>query len=252
MSGKTILAGCLCLLMLMICSGCSRHALRGSRETTQTVVVEGVGPLDSDIFSGRDRAIEDALRRAVQRVVGVLVQSRTVTEMAELVESKIVTEAFGYVESYQIISEHHTDNQYFVKLEAVVNVAKIRRDIGKHTIIISKKPSLPVLDELILPYDPSLGAFLNRHSSPILIRVNDAREWIRVEGNSVYFTHLHPGQRRLRVAYTSREGERAIGTETVMFNIDREAQDAIVHGKMVGWRVLFYSASGLRHIRFIK
>ena len=134
----------------------------------------------------------------------------------------------------------------------MVNVAKIRRDMGKHTIIISKKLSLPILDELILPYDPSLGAFLNRHSLPILIRVNDAREWIRVEGNGVYFTHLHPGQRRLRVAYTSREGERIIGAETVIFSINGEGQDAIVHGRMVGWRVLFYSASGLRHIRFVK
>ena len=250
-----ILAGILCLLL--ICSGCSVRMARGSQETTETVIVEGIGP-------ERDRAIEDALKRAVQRVVGVLVQSRSVTEMYKLTESKIMTEALGYVESYRMISEDSTGEQYRVELEAVVDVAKIRTAIGKDTIIISKKPSLRIQDDLLAPDDPSLGAFVNKYGYPILIRVDNSREWTRIKGEHLYFTHIDPGTHKIRIAYLKPEKysnwlstkvtEYSVDfTTSDFFKVDKEGQDTVAQGKLVGWKVIIWSGLDWGHmIRYIE
>jgi hypothetical protein len=51
---------------------------------TKQITADGVGTIGSDPAAARDKAIEDALRRAVEQAVGTMVESETAVEKYQL------------------------------------------------------------------------------------------------------------------------------------------------------------------------
>ena len=99
----------------------------------QTVNAVGTAAiLNKDAAQARDRAVESALRNAVEQVVGTMVDSETLVKNNELLSDKIFTQTHGYISTYKILSEKADPdtNLYTVNLEAVVKQGNLEDDLG--------------------------------------------------------------------------------------------------------------------------
>jgi len=83
----------------------------------------------SDTASARDTAIEDALRKAVEKAVGTLVSSETMVENFEVLSDSIYTRTEGYVKEYKVKDEKQTTGMYSVTLDATVAVGSLKGDL---------------------------------------------------------------------------------------------------------------------------
>ncbi|NPB04333.1 MAG: hypothetical protein GXO39_07990 [Thermotogae bacterium] len=107
--------------------------------TVKEVMVEGVASYEKgrkDI--ARDRAIEDALRKAVEQGVGVFLSSETVVENYEVLKDRIYTKSKGYVLSYRILREKAEDGLYRVLLSAKVKLGDIKRDLEALGLLVEQ------------------------------------------------------------------------------------------------------------------
>lgn len=104
----------------------------------KVIVAEGVAA-GSDL-KAKDEATNRALRRAIEQGVGALIDSESMTENYQLLEDKIYSQVKGYVKSYNVISDNSgADGIYKVKIEAVVALAVLEKDIKALNIIKEKK-----------------------------------------------------------------------------------------------------------------
>lgn len=95
-----------------------------------TVTAEGVASVTqgrADV--ARDVALEDALRRAVEQVIGTMVESETLVQNFQLVSDKIYTQTKGYVTNYQIVSERQDGGMYRVTVKASVDAGHLQTDL---------------------------------------------------------------------------------------------------------------------------
>ncbi|MBJ80714.1 MAG: hypothetical protein CMH60_05285 [Myxococcales bacterium] len=85
------------------------------------LVVKGEAAIVKDnIPLAKERAVEKALRNAVEQSLGTLVQSETVTQNYTLLSDKIYSRASGYVERYELMDEERDSGVYTVKVKAWV------------------------------------------------------------------------------------------------------------------------------------
>lgn len=110
---------------------------------TQDAEVEGVAAVvKDDVATARDRAIDDAKRKAVEQIAGTQVSSETITENFQLVEDKIYARASGFVKSYQILSEAKEEGVYRVKIKATVDGGAIADNLDQ---LFKAKPRVIVM-----------------------------------------------------------------------------------------------------------
>ena len=85
------------------------------RATGQAVIYQ------NDLAAARDKALDDARRKAVEQAVGAMISSATVTENFELLEDKIFSQSAGYVRSYVVVDESRDgDGIYSVTIDCEV------------------------------------------------------------------------------------------------------------------------------------
>jgi len=79
--------------------------------------------LQNDVSQARDEAITDAEIKAVEHVVGIMVDSQTVIEQTLMIDSTIKTNVRGFVKSYKILKESQSEDGdlYRVEIEAYVD-----------------------------------------------------------------------------------------------------------------------------------
>jgi len=94
---------------------------------------------DNDKAQARDKAIDDALRKAVESAVGTMISSETLTENYQLVSDRILSQAEGYVKKYKILDEKEEDNVYIVQIRANVAVGAVSSDIDGIKNLIRRK-----------------------------------------------------------------------------------------------------------------
>jgi hypothetical protein len=99
-------------------------------QETKSVTTEGVATVGNDPAVARDKAIEDALRRAVEQVVGAMVESETTTQNYELLSDKIYSHSSGYVSNYTVMSEKRDGNLMRVTIAADVNSGNLNSDLA--------------------------------------------------------------------------------------------------------------------------
>lgn len=128
-----------------------------AQETETVTVIGEASIINNDKIAAKDKAIDDALRKAVEQITGTVVSSESLTENFELVKDTIYTKSKGYVQKHKII-EHGIDKQdsgvYFVKIEAVVSKGKIQED---YKGIVSMYESLGKPKFLILISEQNIG-----------------------------------------------------------------------------------------------
>jgi len=105
------------------------------------VVVDGAAAiLNKDTAQARDRAVESALRAAVEQVVGTMVDSESLLKNNELIYDRIYTQTSGYVSDYRILSENADmdTNLYVVKVEATVNKGNLENDLRSMGLLMRR------------------------------------------------------------------------------------------------------------------
>lgn len=107
----------------------------------QEVVADGLAAITSTVDIGRDHAISDALRKAVEQAVGTFINSETAVKNFTLLKDEIYSHAQGYVSSYRIIDEKlEIDNDiYRVKLIAKVKLNNIEDDLAAIGLLLREK-----------------------------------------------------------------------------------------------------------------
>lgn len=97
-----------------------------------TVAVEARGAataVSGDWASARDAAIADALRKAVEQVVGTMVSSDTATENFQLISDSVYTKSEGFIKSYSIVSEQRSADLVEVLVSAIVETGELKGDL---------------------------------------------------------------------------------------------------------------------------
>ncbi len=101
--------------------------------------------LDDDKAAARDKAIDDALRKAVETAVGTMISSETITENYQLISDRIYSKAEGYVRKYQITGEREEDGVIIVEVKAEVAVGAVSQDLDGLKTLLKRKNQPKVL-----------------------------------------------------------------------------------------------------------
>lgn len=110
----------------------------------KVIVAEGMAA-GSDLRA-RDEALNRALRRAVEQGVGTLVDTESMTQNYQLLDDKIYSQVKGYVKEYKVLSDNEgREGVYKVKVEAVVALARLSKDLKGLNIIREKKANPRVM-----------------------------------------------------------------------------------------------------------
>jgi len=101
-------------------------------QDAQTVTATGFGAiLAGDVVKATEDGTNDALRKAVEQVVGTIIDSKTIIENFMVLEDKIYTKTTGYVQSYEVISTNkRIDNSLEVTITAVVKTTDLKNDLS--------------------------------------------------------------------------------------------------------------------------
>ena len=105
-------------------------ALCGQGFAAQSVMAVGRAEIvGSNVDGARNNALTNAFREAVEKGIGVWVQSQTEVKDALLVRDQILTHAQGYVVEHEIVKEKVEGNMLALTIKAQVAVDQIGADI---------------------------------------------------------------------------------------------------------------------------
>jgi hypothetical protein len=115
----------------------------------QTITAEGVAAITGNVTIAREKAIDDALRRAVEQAVGTLISSDTMTNNFQVVHDKILAQTSGYVKNYQIVKEERVGQEFRVTVMAEVGRENLQRTLEALGLIqvLKEKPKVMVIIE---------------------------------------------------------------------------------------------------------
>jgi hypothetical protein len=99
-------------------------------QDTKQITADGVASIGSDPAAARDKAIEDALRRAVEQAVGTMVESETAVENYKLLSDRIYSRSSGYVKNYNVLSEKQEGGLMRVTISADVSSGVLNNDLA--------------------------------------------------------------------------------------------------------------------------
>lgn len=116
----------------------------------EMITAEGVVAITGEnmaIF--REKAIDDALRRAVEQAVGTMISSDTMTNNFVLVHDKILAQTSGYVKNYQIIKEERVGQEFRVTVMADIGRDNLQRSLEALGLlhVLKEKPKVMVIIE---------------------------------------------------------------------------------------------------------
>ncbi|MEO1234049.1 MAG: flagellar assembly protein T N-terminal domain-containing protein [Myxococcota bacterium] len=118
-------------------------ALSAPGAASGSVTVTGVAAVvDNDVPLARDRALDDAKRKAVEQVAGTRVSAETVAEDFQLVSDRIYARASGFVRNYEILGEGREGETYEVRVKANVDGEALKADLD---LLFATKPRVIVL-----------------------------------------------------------------------------------------------------------
>ena len=115
----------------------------------EMITAEGVAAITGNVTIAREKAIDDALRRAVEQAVGTMVSSDTMTNNFQVVHDKILAQTSGYVKNYQIIKEERVGQEFRVTIMADVGRENLQRTLEALGLLheLKEKPKVMVIIE---------------------------------------------------------------------------------------------------------
>jgi hypothetical protein len=126
-----------CLIVLLCLTWVT---LTWAAQENKKVRAVGMATIHNNIVDiARDKAIDNALRNVVEKVVGVMVTGSTEVENFQLKMDRILSESKGFVENYSILSEKREGDNYEVNIEAEVGAGKLQDRLQAMQLLISRK-----------------------------------------------------------------------------------------------------------------
>ncbi len=119
-----------------------------SGQEVQVVTSKGEGWFEgNDALIGKDRAVRDALAKAVEQAVGTMVLAETRVQNFQLLNDEIYTKTDGFVQNYKIINENAGKNVYEVTIQATVSTGSIKDKLDALGLLIDQvgKPRIMIL-----------------------------------------------------------------------------------------------------------
>ena len=120
----------------------------GAFAQSKEIKAKGYGTIyDNNKAAARDKAIEDAQRKAVEQAMGTMISSESVTKNFQLVSDRILSLSSGYIEKYRVISEKEVDGEVEVEIAAIVGMSKLNDSVQaiKNLIRRMDRPKIMVL-----------------------------------------------------------------------------------------------------------
>jgi len=112
----------------------------GTVPAQDKILAEGMAAIHSNLVDiARDKAIDNAQRNAVERVVGVMITSSTEVENFQLKLDQILSESRGFINTYRVISEKREGDMYRVTIEADVGKGKLKERMDAINLIMMRK-----------------------------------------------------------------------------------------------------------------
>ncbi len=125
---------------------------------TQTQVATGEAAiLGGDKPAAREKALQDALRNAVQMAVGTQVTSTTEVEGFRTRLDQVLTRSAGYVRKYTLLDEHQDNDVVQVKISAEVSLGALDKDLEAMGLLLQRK-GMPRTMVLIAEQDIGMAA----------------------------------------------------------------------------------------------
>ena len=105
--------------------------------------------IDGDRDSAKDAALRNAFRAAVERGVGTLIASDTLTRNYAVISDTIYAKARGYVRRWTIVNDYPREDRYVVEVECEVSAEDIKHDLIALNILQAAKDHPRVM--IVLP-----------------------------------------------------------------------------------------------------
>jgi ankyrin repeat protein len=123
----------------------AKSSQRVDRHSPDVVTVEvsgeASGGMKSSVEEVQQLALQNAIRRAVERAIGVTLESETLTNLSQISKDQIASRAGGLVKILEVIEE---DTSYDPKIRAIHTLLKVRAEVQRNAIseLIGSPPSL--------------------------------------------------------------------------------------------------------------
>lgn len=104
-----------------------------------TIEADGTGAIvNNNKALGRDSAIRDALRKAVEQAVGTFISSETIVKNYQVLSDSIYSKSQGYIQNYDIFYEDARDDLYRVKIRANVSLGNVQNDLQALGLLMAR------------------------------------------------------------------------------------------------------------------
>jgi hypothetical protein len=95
------------------------------------IIVTGKAPVVEDVVATRTAALNDARKTAVEKVLGIMVDSRVRVESALLVQDTVLARVDGFISNETILEERQSGGFYFVKISCDVRERDVAAELDK-------------------------------------------------------------------------------------------------------------------------
>lgn len=132
----------LLLVLIGVMAGCASGRLKvGQADGGEVVEAEGWTPYaEADLLGTKKRALVEAQKSAVEKVVGVYVSAKTRVSKSIAVNQNILANVKGYIKKYEVLSEKKEDGFYKTRIRAFVRYEKVGADLDRLGLI---RPDAP-------------------------------------------------------------------------------------------------------------
>lgn len=145
-TSKRLNAGVLCGILLLVL----HYLALAPPACAEMITAEGVVAVTGENMAIlREKAIDDALRRAVEQAVGAMISSDTMTNNFQVVHDKILAQTSGYVKRYDIVKEERVGSEFRVTVMADVGKENLQRTLEALGLLheLKEKPKVMVIIE---------------------------------------------------------------------------------------------------------
>jgi hypothetical protein len=156
-------------LLLVFLVGLAPQISHSQSTTVESQGVAAIVPGNRDI--SRDKAIEDALRNAVEQATGPLIENETLVENYQLLSDKIYSQSRGYVQTYEVLNEKEDQGLYRVTIQATVASGDLKNDLRALNLLMRqvRKPRVMVLFEETMSEGVNSGRLAEDAISKVLL-----------------------------------------------------------------------------------
>jgi hypothetical protein len=136
---RAVLAVAAAAVLGLAGAGPAPAAPEGAGGEDAVITAEGIASVEKGgVPAARDRALDDALRKAVEQAVGTLIESETIVQNYQVINDSIYAQTKGFVRSYQIVSEKQDGPLYRVSVAATVAVGDVKEDLQALGLLIQR------------------------------------------------------------------------------------------------------------------